>query len=357
MQIGIEIIEKGCKRTSYVESSLIDILYEMIKNTYLGYEEIVLPNPIWEFVDNQVLGDFLTYILAYPKNVKTPVVHIQGRMKKIEAQYKSEYAGSPFVCFSGGVDSTGALLHLLDIQKKPIALWCDYGQPYNMSEKSVVEKICHKLDVSLLEANIDVKDRIVLGKERVGHVFPARTLVSAAIAMAFAPSEIVLAGLCDELVVPDKSVRMYDEFTKIFRIPLYSPFIKMTKADVLCIWKQRWSNMLDANDTVSCYSENGNCQNCSSCAKREVAMVASGYNLQYPIVFTNQSKLIEEHWFSRIDEFIPERRTDILIALYPFRDKLTETLRLLVEKNYENYKDEINMRKNSFTQLKDITYG
>lgn len=106
MQIGIEIIEKGCKRTSYVESSLIDILYEMIKNTYLGYEEIVLPNPIWEFVDNQVLGDFLTYILAYPKNVKTPVVHIQGRMKKIEAQYKSEYAGSPFVCFSGGVDST-----------------------------------------------------------------------------------------------------------------------------------------------------------------------------------------------------------------------------------------------------------
>lgn len=356
MQIEIEIIEKNCRESSYVMSSLIDVLYEMIKNTYLGYEEIVLPNPIREFVDDNMLSDFLTYILAYPKDVETPVVHIRGEAEKMETEYKSEYAGSAIVCFSGGVDSTGALLHLLDIRKKPIALWCDYGQPYNMPEKSVVEKICHKLDVTLIEAKIDLEEFIILGKERFGHVFPARNLLIAAVAMAFAPSEIVLAGLCDELVVPDKSVRMYDEFTRIFKTPLYSPFIKMTKADVLCVWNNRWNKMLDANDTVSCYSENGNCQNCSSCAKREVAMAASGYHLEYPIVFTNQSRLIEEHWFSRIDEFIPERRTDILIALYPFREKLTESLCILVEKYYEKYKDEITMRKRALKELKDVTY-
>lgn len=356
MQIRIETIEKDYRSSSYVESSLIDVLYEMIKDTYLGYQEIFLQNPVQELADNEVLSDFLTYILAYPKGVETPVVHIQGKEQKMAEPYKSKYVGSSIVCFSGGIDSTGALLHLLDIRKKPIALWCDYGQPYNMPEKSVVEKICHKLDVTLIEARINLEEFIILGKERFGHVFPARNLLIAAIAMVFAPSEIVLAGLCDELVVPDKSIRMYDEFTTIFRTPLYTPFIKMTKADVLCVWKKRWNKMLDANDTVSCYGENGNCQNCSSCAKREVAMSASGYHSEYPIVFTNQSRLIEEHWFSRIDEFIPERRTDILIALYLFKDKLTETLCILVEKYYEKYKDEITLRKKALRELKDVVY-
>lgn len=356
MQIEIEIIEADHKRKSYVETPTIDAVYKMIEETYLGYKEITLERPIQELDDNVGLGDFLTYILAYPKGIETPVVHIQDSKKKSEGKNETEFAGRPIVCFSGGVDSTGALLHLLDMQKNPAALWCDYGQPYNQSEKSVVEKISRQLDLPLIEAKINLKKFIMLGKERFGHVFPARNLLIATIALAFFPSEIVLAGLCDELVVPDKSIRMYDEFTKKFQVSLYSPFINMTKTDVLCVWKYKWNKILNASDTVSCYNGSGNCQNCPACAKREVAMIVSGYSTQYPEVFTNQAKLIETHWFSRIDDFMPERRTDMLIALFQFRNRLTETLKILVDKYYAKYEDEIEMRRNHLKELREIVY-
>lgn len=356
MRIEIEIIEQNDRKASYVTSPLIDALYQMIEETYLGYREIILENPIQELSDNNILSNFLTYILAYPKGIETPVVRVQDSKEKRDEKCESEFAGCPIVCFSGGVDSTGALLHLLDVRKKPIALWCDYGQPYNKSEKSVVEKISCQLNVPLIETKIDLGQLILLGKERFGHVFPARNLLIAAVALTFLPSEIVLAGLCDELVVPDKSIRMYEEFTKIFQVPLYSPFIKMTKTDVLCVWKHKWSNILDANDTVSCYSDNGNCQDCSSCAKREIAMIASGYTTRYPMVFTNQAQLIETHWFSRIDDFIPERRTDMLIALFQFRNRLTEALRVLVDKYYKKYSDEVKKRQEHLRDLRDIAY-
>lgn len=356
MRVEIEIIEQSDCKTNYVTSPLIDSLYKMIEETYLGYREITLENPIQELRDNDILSEFLTYILAYPKGIETPIVHVQDSKGKREEKCESEFAGCPMVCFSGGIDSTGALLHLLDTRRKTVALWCDYGQPYNKSEKLVVEKISYQLNVPLIEAKIDLEQLIMLGKERFGHVFPARNLLIAAVALTFLPSEIVLAGLCDELVVPDKSIRMYDEFTKIFQVPLYSPFIKMTKTDVLCVWKQKWSKFIDANDTVSCYGDSGNCQNCSSCAKREIAMIASGYTTRYPIVFTNQAQLIEAHWFSRIDDFIPERRTDILIALYQFRNNLTEALKMLVDKYYEKYEDEVKKRQEYLRNLRDIVY-
>ncbi len=356
MQIEIEILERNDKRKSCVISPIIDAIYEMIVETYLGYREITLENPIPESADNDALSDFLTYILAYPTGIETPTVHIQNSKKKRERKYESGFAGCSLVCFSGGVDSTGALLHLLDIRKNPIALWCDYGQPYNTPEKAVVEKISHQLDVPLIEAKIDLEKFIMLGKERFGHVFPARNLLIAAIALSFLPSEIILAGLSDELAVPDKSIRMYDGFTQYFQVPLESPFIKMTKTDVVRVWKRKWSTLLDVNETVSCYSDNGNCQDCPSCAKRAVAMIASGYAAQYPMVFTNQAHLIETHWFSRIDNFIPERRTDMLIALFQFRERLTETLKVLVDKYYEKYEDEVKMRQNHLKELRDVAY-
>lgn len=256
------------------------------------------------------------------------------------------------VCFSGGVDSTGALLKLINEGKRPVAFWCDYGQPYNNSERKAVETICNKLNVPLIEATLDLSDLIAIGGERFGHVFPARNLMIAAIGLCFKPKEIILAGLCDELIVPDKSLRMYDEFIKYFDVPLYSPFVSMTKTEVLCLWKHRWNKYLNANETVSCYGENGNCQNCSSCAKREVALVASEYNSWYPEVFTNQHILIEGHWFSRVDNFQYERRTDMLIALEKYIDKLTPKLRELVIFNCNKYKEEITKRKIQLENLK-----
>ena len=350
MKIKTKIISENDIKEITVSSDLIDNIYYIIKETYLEAKEIKIDNPT--NANNVELGEFLTYILAYPKGVETPTVIVSEKNIDINNNYCNLFENRPFACFSGGVDSTGALIKLIDEGKQPVAIWCDYGQPYRNPERSAVEKICKKLNVTLIEAELDLSDLIAIGGKRFGHVFPARNLMIAAIALCFKPKEIVLAGLCDELVVPDKSLRMYDEFVKYFEVPLYSPFVTMTKTDVLCLWKSRWDKYLDAKETVSCYSDNGDCQNCSSCAKREVAFVASNYSNDYPKVFTNQHELIEGHWFSRVDIFQYERRTDMLIALSKYIDKLAPKLQELVRTNLEKYKDEVERRIQQLENLK-----
>ncbi len=343
MIIKVKIRESKEYREVFVSSDLIDVIYDLIKGTYLGKKEIEVLNPT--DADKDKLGDFLTYILKYPKDVETPKVIVSSEKVNKNNKFCLDYENRNLVCFSGGVDSTGALLKLIDEGREPVAIWCNYGQPYKEPERIAVEKICDKLNVTLIETVLDLSDLISIGGERFGHVFPARNLMIAAIGLCFKPKELVLAGLCDELVVPDKSLRMYDEFGKLFGVELYSPFVEMTKTNVLVEWRKHWDKYLDANETVSCYSDNGNCQDCSSCAKREVALVASRYNDYYPEVFTNQTKLIEGHWFDRVDIFQYERRTDMLIALEKYLDKLSPKLQELVTKNLEKYKDEVLKRK------------
>lgn len=342
MEIKTKIIKNNLSNQINVSSDLIDNIYYIIKETYLNKKNIRIDNPT--NADNERLGDFLTYILAYPKGIETPTVVVSNKKTNNNNHYYKGLKDRVLVCFSGGVDSTGALIKMMDEGKNPVAIWCDYGQPYRNPERKAVEEICGKLNITLIEATLDLSDLIAIGGEKFGHVFPARNLMIAAIALCFYPKEIVLAGLCDELVVPDKSLRMYDEFIKYFGVNLYSPFVNMTKTEVLCLWKTRWNKYLNANETVSCYSDNGNCQNCSSCAKREVAFVASNYSNKYPQVFSNQHELIEEHWFSRINIFQYERRTDMLIALNKYIDKLTPKLRKLVSINCKKYKNEIEQR-------------
>lgn len=349
MEIKTKIINGESEEKIIVSSGLIDSIYYIIRETYLEKEKIYINNPT--NANSKQLSDFLTYILAYPKDVKTPEVIVDSKKLDSINNYCNKYIDRTLVCFSGGVDSTGALINEIDKGKSVVALWCDYGQPYKNPEKQAVERICKKLNVPLIETILDLSDLIAIGGEKFGHVFPARNLMIAAIGLCFKPKEIVLAGLCDELVVPDKSLRMYDEFDTYFEIPLYSPFVTMTKTEVLCVWKAKWNKYLNAEETVSCYDNNGNCQNCSSCAKREVAFVASNYSDKYPIVFTNQHELIEGHWFSRIDIFQYERRTDMLIALNKYVDNLTPKLQDLVKTNCFKYKDEIEKRNNQLIAL------
>ena len=350
MEINTKIINNKEIKNIKVSSCLIDNIYEIIKETYLEKKEIYIDNPT--NANEEKLSDFLTYILAYPKGVETPKVIVSNKKINDNNNFYDDFKDRTLVCFSGGVDSTGALLKAIDESKNPVAIWCDYGQPYKNPERKAVERICEKLNVPLIETTLDLTDLIAIGGSRFGHVFPARNLMIAAIGLCFQPKELVLAGLCDELVVPDKSLRMYNEFETYFEVPLYSPFVAMTKTEVLCVWKAKWDKYLKAEETVSCYDDNGDCQNCSSCAKREVAFVASNYREEYPIVFTNQHELIEGHWFSRVDIFQYERRTDMLIALSKHLDKLTPKLQELVTKNKEKYSEEVSKREAELEKLR-----
>jgi 7-cyano-7-deazaguanine synthase in queuosine biosynthesis len=352
MDIKITIITySGTVRTRTVSSPLVEAVYKIIKATYLDEEVVSVRCPV---TDPEALGEFLTFILAYPKGVKTPIVKVEYSISQPRESQNDDLSNYDVVCFSGGIDSTGAILHLLERGKSIIALWCDYGQHYNKSEQQAVRRICSSLSVPLYEASIDLSELIKLGEARFNHVFPARNLLIASIAAALNPRDIILAGLSDELIVPDKSLRMYAEAPKYLSHKLYSPFVKMTKAEVLSVWKKRWNSVLSAEDTVSCYDAGGNCQNCSSCAKREVALISSGYSKKFPIVFDNQSELIESHWFSRIEQFQSSRRDEILIALNVFRDDIGENLRALQNIYFEKYSNEVHEWYQHLMRIEDV---
>ena len=342
------IIENEKNDVVEITSNLIEVIYAIIKGTYLKEKSIKIDNPT--NTDRDYLGAFFTFILHYPLNIETPKVFVSEQHINNNNNFCNIFQGRVIICFSGGTDSTAALLKSIESGEKPVALWTNYGQPYRDVEKKCVERICKKLRVPLIEAALDLSDLMAIGGERFGHIFPARNLLIAAIGLCFLPREIQLAGLCDELIVPDKSLKMYHDFGKLFGVPLTSPFVDFTKADVLCVWQKKWKNYLDANETVSCYSNNGNCQNCSSCAKREVAFVASGYHKEFPEVFRNQSDLIGNHWFPRIETFHFKRRTDILIALSYFIEQLHPQLQKRVSFYCSVFKDDIKRRKKELTE-------
>lgn len=274
---------------------------------------------------NSVASEFLTYMLAYPTDVITPVVTVRGSLDPMGPAQPSVVSGRDVVLASGGIDSTAALLHSLDLGQHPVAFWCDYGQPYAEPERTAVVDICQRLAVELVTLKIDLGSRIARDV-KFGHVIPARNLLIAACAAALGAAHITLAGLADELIVPDKSLRMYSEAQAHLNVAVQSPFINMTKTDVLRVWDQRWTDRLDALSTVSCYRSDGDCQDCSACAKRAVALVASGYAVRPFPVFERQQRLILESWFPRFPNLPSVRRADLLIALGAIREVIPHPL-------------------------------
>ena len=351
MVVNIETEINGLKKQTELDTPFIKAVLELIRATYENDSIVEIINPT-NNSNLEELSDFFEYILKYPAGVDIPKVIVKNA-SDTEIVENADFLVSDcdVVCFSGGIDSTAALLHLLEHKKNIVALWCDYGQPYNEPEREAVVRICKMLSVQLYIATVDLSELIALGTERFKHVFPARNLLIAAIAAALQPNEIVLAGLSDELVVPDKSPRMYSEGSRLLNYRVYSPFINMTKAEVLSVWKKRWNKMLDASETVSCYGDNGDCQNCSSCAKREVAKIASEYSDEFPQVFITQNDLISGHWFSRIDSFDIPRRAEILISLNKFYDKISPELQAKTKNYLNKYNEEVISWKSHLNNL------
>ncbi|MDD4188132.1 MAG: 7-cyano-7-deazaguanine synthase [Bacilli bacterium] len=340
MVVNIESNINGKREKWEISTPLINTVLELIRATYEDDEVVEIINPT-DCNNLSRVSEFFEYILKYPKDVKIPKVIVKDNKDIKESNVQNNPLGSDIVCFSGGIDSTAALLYQMEQNKNSIALWCDYGQTYKEPERKAVREICEKLSIPLYEATVDLSELIVLGTERFKHVFPARNLLIAAIAVSLNPQEVILAGLSDELIVPDKSPRMYSEGSTYLKHKVYSPFMKMTKAEVLSVWKKKWNNILTVDETVSCYSNAGDCQDCSSCAKREVAKIASKYSSEFPKVFTNQAELISNHWFSRIDKFDNPRRDEILISLNELFYKITPDLQEKVKFYLDKYYDEV----------------
>lgn len=295
-----------------IRSPFTSLLLKCIEAAYDG-AGVVIAGDTREPL-NEDLSDFLTYIFAYPAGVTTPKITVHGSPAPVDSYADCWLEGCDVVLASGGIDSSAALLNALEQGRTPTALWCDYGQPYAGPEGVAVRTICEMLDVDLVQIEVNLADRIS-GDNRFGHVIPGRNLLIAAIAAALGAHSVTLAGLADELIVPDKSIRMYAEAEDHLGIPVTSPFVLMTKTDLLRVWDQRWRGRLDARATISCYQRTGDCQNCPACAKRAVAFIASGYDVRPFPVFTRQQELILSSWMPRLSSLPQVRRADLLIAL------------------------------------------
>lgn len=332
-------------------SPFTSLLLKCIEAAYDGAEVVTVGDP--REAINEDLSDFLTYVFAYPTGVATPKVIVRGSPGPVGSDGAGLLADGDVILASGGVDSSAALLHALERGRKPTALWCDYGQPYADPELSAVRAICDTLGVELVRIEVDLADRISKD-DRFGHVIPGRNLLIAASAAALGARAVTLAGLADELIVPDKSVRMYMEAEGHLGIPVTSPFVRMTKTDVLRVWDQRWRGRLDANMTISCYRSTGDCQDCSACAKRAVAFVASGYDVRAYPVFTRQQELILSSWMPRLPNLPSVRRADLLIALGRIITDLPQALAYAYRDAEPGYRVEAEARSREIAERSDV---
>jgi 7-cyano-7-deazaguanine synthase in queuosine biosynthesis len=361
--VKVELFSEEDKFLYEIQDNLVSTILYVIMEVYQNSPSIELKAAI-SYGNVNKLSDFLNYIIAYPIGVDVPRIKLLQDSKSF--LYKSKNVQSAninlnndgiIVLASGGIDSTASMLSLIENNVPFIAFWCDYGQPYRNVEGIAIHRICKELCIPLIVAKVNLSNYIEMGVEKFKHVFPARNLLIASIAASLHPKHIILSGLVDEIIVPDKSTRMYSEAPDFLGCNIYSPFSSISKTEVLCVWKKRWNNILHVDETVTCYNAGGNCQNCAACAKRAVAKIASGYDLEFPKVFTTQQILISEHWLSRLASFGMPRRTDILLALYPFLEKFPHSLSLKIASFHNIYHKEIKERQRNLERLNNITWG
>jgi 7-cyano-7-deazaguanine synthase in queuosine biosynthesis len=361
--VKVELYSEEDKFLYVIQDNLVSTILYVIMAVYQNSSSIELKVAI-SYGDVNKLSNFLNYIIAYPIGVDVPTIKLLQdsesflyKTKNVQPANINLNNDGIIVLASGGIDSTASMLSLIENNVHFTAFWCDYGQPYRNAEGIAIHRICKKLCIPLIVAKVDLSNYIEMGVERFKHVFPARNLFIASIAASLRPKHIILSGLVDELIVPDKSTRMYREAPDFLGCNIYSPFSGMSKTEVLCVWKKRWNNILHVDETVTCYNAGGNCQNCAACAKRAVAKIASGYDIEFPKVFSAQQILISTHWLSRIASFGMPRRTDILLALYPFLEKYSHSLSQEIDSFYNIYHKEIKERQLYLEKLDNIIWS
>ena len=87
MDIKISTIKNGIRNNYVLNTPFINAVLNIIRATYLEYSNIEIANPM-PCNEIDALGSFLTYVLAYPPNVKTPIVKVKENSCKMKKQFK-----------------------------------------------------------------------------------------------------------------------------------------------------------------------------------------------------------------------------------------------------------------------------
>jgi 7-cyano-7-deazaguanine synthase in queuosine biosynthesis len=284
------------------------------------------------------ISDFINFLLNHkgfaPIKYNIKVNFKKSKIKRSKKKSKPKHVMG--VLFSGGIDSTAAILEYKLSGIEPILISLDFGQINNKREQEVIHKLARKLDLKLITFYIDIRKEVLDGWKDWSYIVPARNFLIASLgADTFnklnLSGDIILAATSEEIKHsnpgPDKSKKFYKFCTKLFskeyarKINLISPFENKTKAEILSLWKNKFLKEFGISpyNTSTCYYGN-ECGRCNSCFKRSLALLSSGWELD-PKLKTNPfrndlNKTLNyiERISSADSTFTEERKIDTLIA-------------------------------------------
>ena len=217
------------------------------------------------------------------------------------------------ILVSGGVDSTLAWDYYNYHSSEEwhnIPVFIDYGQPYARTERATVLDIFGSR-VDMIEVPI-----ITESHDRDKPFVPARNMTLASIvASRYAPDEIIMAGLKDDVVV-DKNPKAFEmmsgilsQFSEKF-IMVLSPFWHLTKGQVVEEFLKSGGDRKLLKKTFSCYSGGAeHCNDCPACFRRFVSLQSNGIDVDPP------SMRIVEKYLREIHTYDIDRRNRTFIAL------------------------------------------
>lgn len=204
------------------------------------------------------------------------------------------------LCYSGGLDSTVLLYHLLSEGKRVSCLGVHYGQRHSRELRSA-ERICRLAEVDYQTLDLSGIKNIFKGSSQTddvpvpeGHyaeesmkltVVPNRNMILLSLATAWAISsgseEVAYAAHSgDHAIYPD----CREEFVQAMRgvlhlcdwkkVSLSTPFIEWTKADIA---RQGAALKAPLTLTWTCYKGGEkHCGKCGSCTERREAFQIAG---------------------------------------------------------------------------------
>jgi len=226
------------------------------------------------------------------------------------------------IIYSGGMDSTTLLYDLYNKNNHIEALWFNYGQKHNKEHK-YAKNICNKLNIKYSEVNLenlndffsnsslsgnkDIPNVHYEDDEAITTIVPNRNMIMLSIAFAKAINDKfnAVAFGChygDRVVYPDCRI----EFTSALQTAVYladrhlvkllTPFINITKADIVTIGEQ---NEVPWKDTWTCYKGlEKHCGTCPTCIERREAFYLAKVNdpTDYHDKALTVNELIKNKW-------------------------------------------------------------
>ncbi len=206
------------------------------------------------------------------------------------------------VCvFSGGMDSTTLLYHLLAEGDEVLAISFNYGQRHG-KELEYAARTCEKLGVShritdisningllqgnaLTSGNIEVPEGHYQDVSMRLTVVPNRNMIMMSIAGGYAISQgydrlAIAVHTGDHAIYPDCRPEFVTSFEKTIQagnydaISVYAPFISWTKTRIVQLGQKLGIDY--ERETWSCYrGEEDPCGKCGTCVERAEALAAS----------------------------------------------------------------------------------